>query len=73
MRLCKEDSTPSAVLVRKKNADGTLGDIIPAPHPPKPVPTEVSKAESEEEIEVHETQIAIEGGATLQNSEPCVF
>ena len=48
MRLCKEDSKPSAVLVRKKNADGTLGDIIPAPHPPKPVPTEVSKAESEE-------------------------
>ena len=48
MRLCKEDSKPSAVLVRKKNADGTLGDIIPAPHPPKPIPTEVNKTEPEE-------------------------
>ena len=48
MRLCKEDSKPSAVLVRKKNADGTLGDIIPAPHPSKPTPTEVNKAEPEE-------------------------
>ena len=41
MRLCKEDSKPSSVLVRKKKDDGTLdSEIFPAPHPPKTEPTE---------------------------------
>ena len=41
MRLCKEDSAPSSILVRKKKDDGTLDpEILPAPHPPKTEPTE---------------------------------
>ena len=44
MRLCKEDSKPSPILVRKKNADGTLSsEILPAPHPPKSPPTETAE------------------------------
>ena len=73
MRLCKEDSKPSPILVRKKKDDGSLDtEIVPAPHPPKTPPAE--KAEQPKEpIEVHETKIAIEGGATVDNSEPCVY
>ena len=69
MRLCKEDSAPSSILVRKKKDDGTLdSEILPAPHPPKTEPVEQT-----EQTEVNETKIALEGGATLENSEPCVY
>ena len=75
MRLCKEDSTPSAILSRLKKEDGTLDNtIVPSPHPPKPEKAEEAEEEKKtEEIEVHETTIAKEGGATPENSEPCIF
>ena len=75
MRLCKEDSAPSPILSRKKKDDGTLDtEIIPSPHPPKPdrTPEEIVKAE-EQKLELNETTISKDGGATLDNSEGCLF